>query len=162
MITKKKIIVNVSDAKISSDNDTVIVTHSLGSCIGLSLYDTKLKLAGMLHFQLPSSKDDPQKAAQKPLMFADTGTDILLKKLISLGAAKNRLQVKITGAAAMKTGPKGFDIGKRNHTAIRKIFWKKGILIDAEDIGGNQPRNMYIDVSNGKVMVKKNGIEKIL
>jgi chemotaxis protein CheD len=114
----------------------------------------------MLHYQLPNSKDNPVKAEQKPLMFADTGTKILLNKLISLGAKKNRLQVKIAGASNMHTGPKGFDIGKRNHTAIRKIFWKKGILIDAEDVGGNEPRNLYLDIGDGTVTVRKNGIER--
>lgn len=160
MITKNKIIVNVSDAKISSDPNTMLVTHSLGSCIGLCLYDPSIRLAGMLHYQLPSSRDNPVKAKQKPLMFADTGTNILLDKLLSLGAKKNRLQVKIAGASNMHTGPKGFDIGKRNHTAIRRIFWKKGILIDSEDIGGAEPRNLYLDVYDGTVTVRKNGLEK--
>jgi len=44
------------------------------------------------------------------------------------------MQVKIAGGAAMDTGPKGFDIGKRNHLALRKIMWKNGMFIDAEDV----------------------------
>ena len=59
----------------------------------------------------------------------------------------------------MDTGPKGFDIGKRNHLAIRKIFWKNQMFIDAEDVGGFSPRNMYLHIDNGDVYVKSNNIE---
>ena len=29
-----------------------------------------------------------------------------------------------------------FAIGKRNHLMLRKLFWKNGILVKAEDVGG--------------------------
>ncbi len=72
------------------------------------------------------------------------------------------MRVKIAGGAEMDTGPKGFDIGKRNYLAIRKIMWKNGMFIDAEDIGGNSPRNMYLNINNGQVTIKCNGSEKNL
>ncbi len=86
----------------------------------------------------------------------------LVEKLLSMGANKKRMQIKIAGGAEMNTGPKGFDIGKRNYLAIRKILWKNGMFIDAEDIGGFSPRNIYMNIANGTVMVKSNGIEKNL
>ena len=64
--------------------------------------------------------------------------------------------------AEMDTGPKGFDIGKRNYLAIRKILWKNGMFIDAEDIGGGSPRNMYMNIANGVVTIRSNGLEKNL
>ena len=95
-------------------------------------------------------------------MFADTGMEKLINKLISMGANKKRMIVKIAGGAAMETGPKGFDIGKRNHLAIRKIMWKHGMFIDSEDVGGFSPRNMYLDIGTGMVMIKSNSVEKEL
>jgi chemotaxis protein CheD len=81
---------------------------------------------------------------------------------MSMGANKKRMQIKIAGGAAMDTGPKGFDIGKRNHLAIRKILWKNGMFIDAEDVGGESPRNMYMNMDDGTVTVRSNGLEKTL
>jgi chemotaxis protein CheD len=159
---KTKMIVHVSDAKVSNNPADTIVTYSLGSCIAVCLYDQATKIGGMLHYQLSDSKIDPQRAKEKPFMFADTGMQILVGKLVEMGANKKRIQIKISGGAEMDTGPKGFDIGKRNYLAIRKILWKNGMFIDAEDIGGHSPRNMYMDISNGAVMVKSNGIEKNL
>ena len=159
---KTRVVVNVSDAKVSNNPADVIMTHSLGSCIAVSLYEPATHIGGMLHYQLPQSKDDSQRAKKNPFMYADTGMKILLEQLTAMGANKKRLQIKIAGGAAMETGPKGFDIGKRNHLAIRKILWKNGMFIDAEDIGGSRPRNMYLDIADGAVTVRSNGLERRL
>ena len=161
-MTKRRIIVTVSDAKVSDNISDVIVTYSLGSCIGVCLYDNEKKIGGMLHYQLPDSKMNPERAMQNPFMYADTGMKKLVDKLISMGASKKRMQVKIAGGAAMDTGPKGFDIGKRNHLAIRKMLWKNGMLISSEDVGGSSPRNLYINIENGIVTVRSNNLEKNL
>lgn len=158
----KKIVVGISDAKVSNNPDDVIMTHSLGSCIAVSLYDQSTKIGGMLHYQLPQSKDDLERAKEKPFMYADTGMKALVDKLVSMGANKKRMQIKIAGGAAMLVGPKGFDIGKRNHLAIRKFLWSKGLFIDAEDVGGSSPRNMYLNLADGTVIVSSNGCDKKL
>ncbi|OHB53939.1 MAG: chemotaxis protein CheD, partial [Planctomycetes bacterium GWF2_42_9] len=148
-----KTIVHVSDAKVSQCPDDMLITYSLGSCIAVSLYDPASHIGGMLHYQLPDSKVDLQRAKEKPFMFADTGMMILIAKLASMGANTKRMNVKIAGGAEMATGPKGFDIGKRNYLAIRKIMWKHGLFIDGEDVGGHSPRNMYLNMSNGDVVI---------
>ena len=159
---KTKIIVHVSDVKVSNNPADVLTTYSLGSCIAVCLYDSPTHAGGMLHYQLPDSKMDPERAKNKPYMFADTGMKVMLEKLVAMGANKKRMQIKIAGGAEMNTGPKGFDIGKRNYLAIRKILWKNGMFIDAEDIGGFSPRNMYMNIDNGAVTVRSNGLEKNL
>jgi chemotaxis protein CheD len=116
----------------------------------------------MLHYQLPNSQMDPERAKEKPFMFADSGMKIIVDKLVSMGANKKGLQVKVAGGATMDTGPKGFDIGKRNHLALRKVLWKNGMFIDKEDVGGGSPRNMYLDMADGTVVVRSDGNEKEL
>ena len=159
---KTRIIVHVSDAKVSNEPSDVIVTYSLGSCIGVCMYDPAEHIGGMLHYQLPDSKLDPHRASTKPLMFADTGMNILIEKLEAIGAKRRRMKIKIAGGASMDSGPKGFDIGKRNFLAIRKILWKNGMFIDAEDVGGNSPRNIYMNIDDGTVTIRSNELEKTL
>jgi chemotaxis protein CheD len=72
------------------------------------------------------------------------------------------MSIKICGGAAMDVGPKGFDIGKRNYLAIRKVLWRNGMFIDAEDVGGSSPRNMYLNIENGAVSVKSDNVEKAI
>ena len=161
-MSKRRIIVSVSDAKVSNKLVDVLATYSLGSCIGVCLYDPATSIGGMLHYQLPNSTIDAERAKEKPLMFADTGMEILIDKMSSMGAKKKRMQVKIAGGAAMEGGPGGFDIGKRNYLAIKKILWKNGMFIDGEDVGGSSPRNMYMNIANGAVTIRNNTLEKSL
>ena len=151
------VIVSVSDAKISSDPGDVIVTYSLGSCIGVSLHDPVSNIGGMLHFQLPTSTLDPARAKQRPLMFADTGMECLIREMESKGAQKRRLKVKLAGAAQILDDHNLFNIGRRNHAAIRKILWQYGMFVDAEDVGGSCPRTLYLNIADGTVTVKTQG-----
>jgi len=161
-MVKTRILIDISDAKVSNDPSDVLVTYSLGSCIGVCLYDPAIHVGGMLHYQLPSSKMDATRAQRNPLMFAATGMALLLNKLIAMGGNKKRMDVRLAGGAAMATGPQGFDIGKRNYLAIRKVLWSNGMFINAEDVGGNAARNLYLDMADGTVTVRSSGLEKYL
>ncbi len=59
---KTKITVDVSDAKVSSNPMDILATYSLGSCVAVCLYDPVVIVGGMLHYQLPSSEADQDKA----------------------------------------------------------------------------------------------------
>ena len=157
-----KIIVNISDARVSKDPGDELVTYSLGSCIGVAVHDPASKIGGMLHYQLPSGRMDADKANKNPLMFADTGMKFLIDKMLALGVNKKRLKIKIAGGAQVMNDAKTFQIGKRNYAAIRQILWKNGMFIDAEDIGGHNARNMSLQISDGTVQVKSQGNTKQL
>jgi chemotaxis protein CheD len=161
-MVKQRVIVSVSDAKVSKSPDDLLVTYSLGSCIGVCLYDSGSHIGGMLHYQLPESSLDATKAQAHPFMFADTGMALLLQALASIGLDRKRVRMKVAGGAGMAQGPSGFDIGKRNFLAIRKIAWQQRLFIDAEDVGGTSPRSLYMDMANGSVTVKTNGSERTL
>lgn len=161
-MTKRKIIIGISDANVSNNPEDILETHSLGSCIAVCLYDPTTTIGGMLHYQLPNSTMNPSRAKQNPLMFADTGMNYIIDKMIKMGINIKRTQIKIAGGASMESGPNGFDIGKRNYLAIKKILWQYRMFIDAEDIGGSSPRNMYLDIADGTVKIKVDNSEKNL
>ena len=157
------ITVNISDTQIATGDDQTLVTYSLGSCIGVTVYDPIARCGGMLHYQLPTSTLDVEKARNNPCMFADTGMACLLQQFQEAGGQPRRAKVRIAGAAQMIGDSGVFSIGKRNHTAIRKILWQKGILLEAEDIGGSvRQRNLYLRLSDGEVTVKANGASHVL
>ncbi|HBG26647.1 MAG TPA: chemotaxis protein CheD [Phycisphaerales bacterium] len=160
---KKNITVGVADAKISSDPKRILATYSLGSCMGVCLYSKMEQTGGMLHCLLPDSTTNPKKAEENPYTYADTGMKNLLSEMEKRGIKKNQIKVKIAGGAQrLKVVTEGFDIGKRNYLAIRKILWKNGMFIDSEDVGGGYPRTLYMCLDDGKVIVKSNGTEKII
>ena len=147
-------IVGISGIYISTNPNEEIITHSLGSCIGMTAYDPKAKVGGMIHYMLPLSKISPEKAKLKPGMFADTGIPTLLKKILESGASKDRLIVKIAGGAQLMDKNKVFNIGERNYLVLRKLLWKNRILIDKEDVGGSASRTMRLEMDTGRVTIK--------
>lgn len=145
--------------KVARGAGQLIVTHALGSCIGIAIHDPVAQAGGMLHFMLPDSTVNPSRAGENPFMFADTGIPLFLQKLYALGAVKNRLVVKVAGGAQFVDHKDFFAIGKRNYTAMRKIFWKEGLLCKGENVGGTISRTLYLDISSGRVWFTNSGQE---
>jgi chemotaxis protein CheD len=151
------VVVGVADCQVSAQPGATLITYALGSCIAVVVYDPVARVGGMLHFMLPESKIDASKAAQRPFMFADTGIPLLFRQTYGLGAQKQRMWVWAVGGAQIMNDQAIFDIGKRNHLAIRKLFWKAGVLVKAEDVGGGVSRNVRLDVASGRVWVRTAG-----
>lgn len=153
----KQIIVGVADMKVSNDLDSVLVTYSLGSCIGIAIHDPVARVGGLLHFMLPESELDRQKAQQKPFMFADTGIPKLFKSAYELGAKKHRMRVVIAGGSQVMDQHGFFNIGKRNQMAVRKIFHRNNVMIDGCDVGGSTNRTLRLVVRSGLTSLKVPG-----
>jgi chemotaxis protein CheD len=151
------VIVGIGDCKVSKQPDDVLITHALGSCIAVMIHDPVAKVAGLLHYMLPESSLDADKAGQRPFMFADTGIPLLFKSAYQLGAVKARMVVMAAGGAQMLDPNGTFNIGQRNHTAMRKIFWKAGVIVQKEEIGGTSSRTVRIDVATGRVQLRTSG-----
>ena len=159
LTTSMSTVVDIADLAVSKDPGITLITYSLGSCIGVSIWDPVAKVAGLLHYMLPDSQISPEKAKLNPAMFCDTGIPKLFKAAYELGANKRRLVVKIAGGSQLLDDKGTFNIGKRNYLALRKIFWKNGVMIDKEHVGGNISRTMRIDVALGNVNLKIRGGE---
>jgi len=153
----KNLVVGVADMKLSDDPEVVLVTHSLGSCIGLAIHDPVAKVGGLLHYMLPESSLDKSKAQKNPYMFGDTGIPLLFKGAYGLGAKKGRLRVIVAGASHILDQNGLFNIGKRNHTLLRKMFWKNNVMIDFEDVGGTANRTIKLEVGTGQAWLKTSG-----
>ena len=154
-----KLTVGISEMKTSTDPNDVIVTHSLGSCIGLSLYDPKPRIGGLIHCMLPISEIDPERASVLPHMFTDTGVPLLISAMLDLGADKNRLIAKVAGAARLLDCSNVFNIGLRNQVVLRKVLSINNILIAGEDTGGTKARTMILRMESGETILRSRGQE---
>lgn len=154
--------VEISGFLVSDRADEVLVTYSLGSCIGVTIYDPELKIGGLIHCLLPLSKDHPEKAAERPATYVDTGIVVLLNELFARGAVRERLIVKVAGGANTMDANNRFKIGKRNVTVLKKILWKNELMIAEEDTGGSEPRTMRLYLESGRTTLSFRGEEKEL
>ena len=147
-----KKIIGIAEMAFSQSPNEVLVTYALGSCLGVTVFDPEVGVGGLLHLMLPQGSISPEKAAQNPLMFADTGLPKLFLGSYALGAKKERLVVTVAGGAAFAAGENPDQgVGQRNIAMLRKVLWKNGVLLKKHELGGTDPRNMSLDLRTGAV-----------
>ncbi|MCB2186192.1 MAG: chemotaxis protein CheD [Deltaproteobacteria bacterium] len=151
------IIVGVADMKLAQGDGNVLVTHALGSCVGVCIHDPKLKIGGLLHYMLPEAAIAPDKARQRPYMFGDTGITLLFKEAYLLGTSKPALSVKLVGGAQTMDSNGVFNIGQKNYAMARKLFYRNNVMVAAEEVGGTTHRTVHLDVGTGAITIKIKG-----
>ena len=142
--------VNFSESKISTNPFEMLVAFSIGSGIGVSMYDAVTGVGALLNFVLPDSSTIlPERAKRFPCMFADTGMRTVLDALNDIGVKTETMKVVIAGGAQILDQTSGFNIGLKNHHTITSILSRKNLIIHHEDIGGSSRRTLSLDISSG-------------
>lgn len=154
---EQKVVVGVGDLAVSNNPSVVLTTYSLGSCLGVSIYDPVARVGGLLHAMLPDSSIDPAKAAAQPAMFIDSGLPALFRAAYQLRADKYRVQICVAGGAQVMDTGGFFNIGKRNYAALTAMLNQHGLQIKAEQTGGLNSRSMYLHLGTGEVRLKISG-----
>lgn len=136
----------------------ILTTLGLGSCVGIALYDKNKKIAGLAHIMLPSSEEI--KNNTKKAKFADTGIELLIERMISIGSNKRSITAKIAGGSQMFNFNSNSDVlkvGKRNVEATKKKLRELNIPIIGEDTGGNYGRTIELSAEDGLLLIKTIG-----
>lgn len=152
-------IIDIADLKISKQPGDILVTYSLGSCVGVAVYDPAVRIGGMIHCMLPLSKVDKDKARERPAMFVDSGMQLMLNQLFESGVRKSRLKIAVAGGAHILNDDNLFKIGERNFTVLRKILWKNSMLMNVQEVGGDISRTIRLHIGSGRFTVKSQGTE---
>jgi chemotaxis protein CheD len=158
----RRVVVDIAEFVVSNEPDAVLCTYALGSCIAVMLHDPHVRAAGMIHYMLPLSSTNPEKAQKRPAMFADTGVPLLFHGMYGLGCKKENLVVKVAGGGQLYDDQGLFEIGKRNWTVLRRMLWKTNVLVTADDVGGAKSRTVTLDVTTGRCTIRSSGKEQDL
>jgi chemotaxis protein CheD len=154
---KKNLVVGVADMIASNDAGAELVTYSLGSCLGVTVYDPVAKIGGLLHLMLPDSRIDPAKAGTSPFMFVDTGVPRLFRTVFNLGGNRSRLIIKVAGGAQFFDEKNTFNIGERNIRAFEEIIARNALAVHARDLGGCNSRTVRFELETGNVTIHTPG-----
>ncbi len=146
----------MGELDVAHDDEAVLATIGLGSCIGLTLLETGRPMIGLAHIVLPSSNGEP---GDTPAKFADTAVPALLERLTAIGAVKSRLEAILVGGAQMFSfgSSPALDMGRRNEEATRTALATAGIRVRAAATGGNKGRTVYVQASTRRIVVKEPG-----
>ena len=146
----------------AGDEDFVITTSGVGSCVVIVLYDRLMRIGGMAHAILPRTRledtttqflrDDDGKVFAK---YVDQAVETLLDEVKALGANPEHLVAKLVGGAHMFVLLEGdkHGIGYENTMSARETLKRLGVPIETEVVGGTVGRNVRFDISTGIVEI---------
>lgn len=148
----------------SSRHPCILTTLGLGSCVGITLYDSTRKVAGLAHVMLPSSQQARNNS--NIAKFADTAIVKLIEDMLKLGASRSCMVAKLAGGAQMFSFSEASEmmrIGSRNVASAKELLEQLKIPVIAEDTGGNYGRTIELSSNNGVLLVKTigHGIKEI-
>ena len=134
--------------------DEVIATL-LGSCVAACIHDPVRGIGGMNHFLLPDA--GPQEGhgglLSSGARYGAYAMESLINALLSRGASRARLQVKLFGGARVLANLS--DVGARNIEFVRRFVALEDLAVGGEDLGGEQPRKLLMYPATGRVLVRR-------
>lgn len=148
-----EIVVGVAQAAVLR-GDGSLVSHGLGSCVAIVLYDPSTRTAGLAHVLLPN--DSYSRDGTRATKFADAAVPHLIAEMRRVGA-RGRLTARLVGGASMfgaLLSKTGVNMGDRNVAAARDALTRAGITITGEDVGGDFGRTVWVAVVDGAVTVQ--------
>lgn len=164
MLGKDSKIINVGIAEIQVARSPGILRTTLGSCIGIVLYQPDLRIGAISHIMLATDPIGRDKA-KNPGKYGETALPILISQFEAEGAKPGTYSARIFGGASMfKNITSNFlqNIGENNISIVREILTQKKIPILVEDVGGHDGRTISLFLEDGRILLKKAGAEKYL
>ena len=133
----------------------IILEAFIGSCVGVSLFDSEAGVGGLIHILLPEpiSKNSTFQLQK----YASTGLPLFINALIEAGASINKLIASVAGGAFI--GPLNeqdlsLDIGGRTADVVKRILKAKGILIQKSETGGFFTCNLRLNMQNWETSIE--------
>ncbi len=156
-----RINVGISEMRVTKQPGVILVTHSLGSCMGLAAYDPVNKVAGLIHCLLPKPTGN-KKAMANPSMCVSTGVPAMIREMYALGAQRQNLILKAAGCSRMMNVLNQFNTGLRNQETLLALLEHNGLKLAASEMGGCIPRTIFFYVDTGQVLIRSKREEREL
>lgn len=148
-------VVGIGEVKVAATPGDVLITHALGSCLGVAIHDPVAGVGGLLHAMLPSSQVAPSRARDNPCLFIDVGVPHLFHECYRAGADKHRLIIKAAGGANLSFNNLDmedlFQIGAKNVAMLKQVLSSNGVKLATWEFGGRQSRTLQLEVGSGNV-----------
>jgi chemotaxis protein CheD len=108
----------------------------------------------MCHFLLPTRPRIPD--GHLDGRFGDEAIQLLDTEIKRTHTRSQDYEVHLYGGAdTMPDNTTKLNIGERNVSKAWDIIDQYGFQLQCVDVGGNEPRNVTLDLSNGEVLLKR-------
>jgi len=140
-----------------------VLNASLGTCVGVAIFDAEAGVGGLIHLLLP--EPITLESTFQPEKYASNGLPLFLNALYTAGASKHNLRAWIAGGALV--GPVmqrdlDLDIGGRTTEVVRSILDVEDIKIEHVETGGFFACNLSLDMQTWACTITPIGAERSL
>lgn len=128
-----------------------LTARNLTSGVALLVYSQEFQLGVLLHLPslaLPGKPSDTNDGDA----FSKPALAMILAEFETLGVAKADLLTYAIGGSAINGLP------ETSSTVVRRMLWSHGLVLSASDLGGNQIRSIWMDVENGRTIIRSQPI----
>jgi chemotaxis protein CheD len=147
------VLVGMGQSYHTRESGHVLVARPLASTAALALFDPIAGVGGVVHWMLPDSRIDPDRANRSPDLFADCGIPRLIEHLRREGALLDGLKGVLAGAASLSEG-ENFDVGGRNRAFAQEFLGDIGISLIREETGGMAIRELALEIGPGTFHIR--------
>jgi chemotaxis protein CheD len=137
-----------------------LVTTILGSCVAVTFFSPRLRLAAICHAMLPRPKHggpDPEQSGMR-FKYLSEAIPYMAEKFARLGISPPEVDVKLFGGGNVigGTGPQQPErrLGSVNVQVARDMLEAASFQIRASNVGGERGRKILFDTSTGGVRHK--------
>ncbi|MFO1012228.1 MAG: chemotaxis protein CheD [Caulobacteraceae bacterium] len=127
---------------VVSDEDDVVLTTILGSCVAACLRDPVARVGGMNHFLLPGDGET------EGLRYGVQSMELLVNGLLRRGARRERMEAKLFGGARLIDGLT--DVGSQNAAFGERFLKDEGIQYFGGSLRGDHARRIQFWPVSGR------------
>lgn len=156
----KTTIVDVADTRFSSNPKDILEAPSLGSCVGLMVFDPMINTGGVVVYVLPDSNEiQNPKLDEQPYLFADTALINFFQAAIEKGIRLERSKRVLVGGGQVLGQMGDFNLGIRNIQAALETLSKLELEPTHKCVGGAVNRTAALHIRTGMVHISVAGKE---
>lgn len=135
--------------------ENMMLVTVLGSCVAACIRDPQSGVGGMNHFMLPESGHEADSPLSRSARYGAYAMEILIDRLIRLGARRNRLEAKAFGGGSVLRGFTVNSVGECNSIFVQDYLAGEGIRLVAQDLLDVYPRKVCFFPASGRALVKR-------
>lgn len=157
----------ISECLVTSKD--CLVTTVLGSCVSVTFFSKRPRLAGIFHAMLPDSagrmfnRRDDLPLALRPddvCKYVDTSIHRIISKFTAQGVKTSNIEVKLFGGALSLMSEQKenireiVDVGAKNVAIARRDLDRLGLSPVSESVLGGRGRKLFFHTATGQVWMK--------
>jgi chemotaxis protein CheD len=154
-------VIHLKTGQIYIGDKPALIVTVLGSCVSVTMFNNRLRMAAMCHGSLPKCDKYQYVSTDNytdSFKYVDFSINYMVDKLSNYGIKPGEIEVKLFGGADMfsfgyVTGDK-LSVGKQNVQVALNTIEEKKLTLLISDTGGTRGRKIFFYTHTGEVLLK--------